>query len=188
MSNYTAWLAKSAYCISLFLCIGCKIDRNREIDREKFTFKTGDDTELFFKNVRQVYYNNSVMPGNREVFRHPDRCTTPQSPCLSLAIVGNFDLNEAYILIETTDALAALDSLVITATDSLQQTHSIVLAERGKDLMLEFATQIYESMEQQQQLMLKANGGDTVPLFKSDDEREAFRVTLADYFRLTRIF
>lgn len=187
MSNFTAWPTKVTYCLMLVFCFACKIDRDRNIDRSKFTFKTGDDTELFFKNVRQIYYDHTVMPGNREVFRYPERCTEDESPCIAAAIVGNFDNNEAYILIETLGLPDETHAIVVNATDSLQQVYNIVLQQRGRDLMLEFASQVYEAIEHGHKLSLELNGT-AAPIFTEDEEREAFRVTMADYFRLTRIF
>jgi hypothetical protein len=57
MSNYPSGSTLGVITLAMMLLTGCKIDRNREIDHEKFTFKASDDTELFFKNVRQVYYD-----------------------------------------------------------------------------------------------------------------------------------
>lgn len=39
------------------LLSGCKIDRDKKVDREKFQFKIGADANLFFRNVRQIYYD-----------------------------------------------------------------------------------------------------------------------------------
>ena len=56
--------------------VGCSVNADKKVSLENFEFKTGDDTELFFKNVRQSYYdleekkaanfNLSILRQNRE--------------------------------------------------------------------------------------------------------------------------
>jgi ABC-type uncharacterized transport system auxiliary subunit len=54
---------KTALLLILLLA-GCKIDRDKPVDRNKFTFHMADDDNLFFRNVRQIYYNRSSRMAN----------------------------------------------------------------------------------------------------------------------------
>ena len=53
--------------------------------------------------------------------------------------------------------------------------------------MLEFGSKIYEATQNESQLSVLLKGK-YVPLFENDIDREAFRITLSDYYRLTGIF
>jgi hypothetical protein len=53
--------------------------------------------------------------------------------------------------------------------------------------MLEFGSKIYEAIQAKKDLIVLSNGK-YVPLLKDEKEREAFRITMADYYRLTGIF
>ncbi len=167
----------------LIVITSCKMDSDKAIDRKKFTFKTGDDTELFFKNVRQSDYDleeNKAAKFN--VFRHEDRLREKQ-PSLHLAIVINYLQDEAYLLVEPSEDLRQLDEIwVETASGS-----EIVLSDFSKEGMLEFASQVYERLLKDEQFQVSING-EQKSILQNPSDREAFRVTVSDYYRLTRIY
>jgi len=173
------------FIFALILLASCKIDSDRAVDRENFTFKTGDDTELFFKNVRQSYYDleeNKAAKFN--VFRFEERSIDESKPILNLAIVINYLKDEAYLLIEPNKALTNEDAIIVIDETS---NESIVLQNFNHASMLEFASKIYEGLLQNHDFLVDANGK-TVPLLDSKTEREAFRITVSDYYRLTRVY
>jgi hypothetical protein len=53
--------------------------------------------------------------------------------------------------------------------------------------MLEFGSKIYEAIQQKKDMTVFSNGK-YMPLLRDEKEREAFRITMADYYRLTGIF
>lgn len=167
----------------LIVLVACKMDSDKAIDREKFTFKTGDDTELFFKNVRQSNYDleeNKAAKFN--VFRHENRLRDVQ-PLINLAIVINYLQDEAYLLVEPSEDLRKLDEILIeTASGS-----EIVLSDFSKEGMLEFASQVYEHLLKDDQFQVSMKG-EQKSILQDPSDREAFRVTVSDYYRLTRIY
>lgn len=172
--------------IGIAVC-SCKIDHNKEIDREKFTFKTGDDTEIFFKNMRQSYYDieeNNVA--NVIVFRYKDRVEKADHPLLNLAIVMSYLQDEAYLLLEPNSYLE--DGPLEIGWQVINQEEGIIILENyNREGMLEFASEVYEAMEKHAKFHIMINDK-KVPVLQNADEREAFRITVADYYRLTRIF
>ena len=50
-------MKKVLFCIMFLMQYSCQIDRDKKVNFEDFNFKTGDDTEIFFKNMRQSYYD-----------------------------------------------------------------------------------------------------------------------------------
>lgn len=167
----------------LVLLAACKMDSDKTIDRDKFTFKTGDDTELFFKNVRQSDYDleeNKAAKFN--VFRHEDRARGAEV-AINIAIVVNYLNDEAYLLVEPSEELSARDEIVVkTASGS-----EIVLNNFSKEGMLEFASQIYEQLLKEDQFFVLSDG-EQLPVLADPGVREAYRITVSDYYRLTRVY
>lgn len=171
----------------LLIISSCQIDREKKIDREKFTFKMGSDTQLFFKNVRQSYYDleeNKAAKFN--VFRFSNREKTNQKPVLNLAIVINYLQDEAYLLMEPNTAMGDLPFSIVS-TDSSGQTNTITLTSQNRESTLHFVTDLYEHLLQGNSFELELDGKKT-GLFTKPNEKEAFRITVSDYYRLTRIY
>ncbi len=171
--------------VSLLLS-ACQIDRDKTVDRSKFTFKTGDDTELFFKNMRQSYYE---LEENKEaglnVFRLKKRIVDDSAAVLNLAIVVNYLQDEAYILLEPGKRLQQYDPLAVLWKDAVSNSSGeFRLDAMNRESMLEFGSLLFEGIEANYSLTLP----DGAPFLASQAERQAFRITMSDYYRLTRIF
>lgn len=172
-----------------FVVIACKIDRKGHVDRDKFTFSYTDDSYMFFRNVRQVYYDATDLPQAKWVaYRHGDRNTGNSRPTLTPVIVIDWFNNQANLLMETNEALQREETIIIREVNSKTGAkYGYRLAERGRENMLEFATRIYEGIIAENEFYIFYNGG-YVPLFEGEDEADAFRVVLSDYYRLTNVF
>lgn len=181
-------MKKMVFIIPLLLFFSCNLDKDTLVDRKKFSFKTGDDTELFFKNVRQSYYDleeNKAAKFN--VFRHENRVKEADHPLLNAAIVVNFMNDEAYILLEPNEQLVDLDKLHLFWSADMDQGGEIVLNNYNREEMLEFASQVYEAIRMHAKFNIEMDG-ERVPVLTNEAERKAFRVTLSDYYRLTRVY
>ncbi len=172
----------------VLLLSGCKIDRERKIDRDRFTFQMTADSHLFFKNVRQLYYDfTDLQEAKLHVYRYSDRQKGNAYPCMHPTLVVDWLRNEAYVLIEVNEILQDQDELVIYEKSSPTGVkYSYSLVERGRLNMLEFATKIYEGIMTESEFSVRING-QVVPIFTDETDRENFRVAMADYYRLTRI-
>lgn len=176
------------FALLLILLSACKIDSDKAVDREKFTFKTGHDTALFFKNMRQSFYDMEVNKAAKfDVFRYEDRLVTDDQPVLNLAIVINYLHDEAYLLIEPNKLLENENELKVRWTINESENGLIVLQTPNRESMLEFASQIYEMLQRKATFEIGVNG-EYVPVLDSEEEREAFRVTMSDYYRLIRVY
>lgn len=177
---------RSLLILSLSLLLACQMDRNKKIDRDKFTFKTGDDTELFFKNIRQSYYDlEENKAAGLNVFRIRSRQQIDSLPVLHLAIVINYLQDEAYILLEPNAALQDHIPLTVLWQDPKDgKTGEYKIEVMNRENMLEFSSQLYEGITANYQLSL----GSGTPFLANVQHREAFRVTMSDYYRLTRVF
>jgi len=172
----------------LLLLVGCKIDRDKEVDRTKFQFTMGDDSELFFRNVRQLYYDRYSPDGTWQAYRFSDRYLKNNRPVILPVIVINWLNDEAYLLIETNELLSKEDYLCVTLTNpQTSKTDTLILNERGRERMLEFGSRLYEAMKSNERIAAKSQGT-FVPILKEEVGREAFRITMSDFYRLTRTF
>jgi hypothetical protein len=167
----------------------CKIDRKETIDRDKFSFKLHDDNRLFFRNVRQYYYEFTNIPAVfTEVYRYGNRYKGNDRPMIYPTIVMNWEKNEAYLLIEHNDVLMNEDVLRIREKNKQNgRFYEYQLSERGRENMLEFATKIYEGLMAENVIEIQAQG-QYKRLFLDDDDRESFRIVMGDFYRLTRMF
>jgi hypothetical protein len=53
--------------------------------------------------------------------------------------------------------------------------------------MLEFGSQIYEAIQAKKSIYVLYKR-EYVPIFTDEPEQEAFRITMSDFYRLTRVF
>ena len=175
---------RNCFIAMLLLFAGCKIDHSRPIESGRLGFFVADDAELFFKNVRQIYYDAEPLPAARvTVYRHPDRMPAPTEPALWPALVLSSVADEAKILIENNDVLADEPTLRVVITGK-GQTTEITLSARGREQMLDFATAIYKGIQQQATFAVYV-GTEPRPWLAAEAQRDAFRITMADVYRLT---
>jgi hypothetical protein len=167
---------------------GCKIDHDKKVDRAKFQYEIGDDSELFFRNVRQIYYDRSSPDGTWQAYRLSDRYRGTERPVILPVIVINWLKDEAYLLIDTNEILSEEDYLEVITTDPANsKSDTLTLNQRGRDRMLEFGSKLYEAIQSNQKMVVKSKG-EFLPVLNEDIDRETFRVTMSDYYRLTRVF
>jgi hypothetical protein len=80
---------------------GCNVKSDKKIDKDNATFSTTADSRLYFKNVRQIYYDREDQENTRlEVFRFGKRNQSAKVPVINIALVNNWRYDEAYVLIE----------------------------------------------------------------------------------------
>jgi hypothetical protein len=182
----------SSFYLSVFLLFAivlfsCSIDKDRKVEREKFTFKTGDDTLLFFKNVRQSDYDLEENDAAKlRIFRHEDRPEADSVLYLCPAIVISILRDEAYLLLEPSETLKDVDAIKVLL-ESIEAVDTIRLTTMNRDDNIEFATRIYEHLQGGGKF--KINVDDSwAPFMVDEGIRESFRITMSDYYRLTRIY
>ncbi len=177
--------------ILLFLIVSgslaaCNLDKDTPVDDQKAKFTTSDPSELFFKNVRQIYYDQEEMVAAKlNIFRLGDRSRAEDYPVINLAIASNWRYDEAYLLVEPNAYLEGLDSIRVTWKDPVnQQTGTYRWARGNKEAQFAFASQLYRSVQRGQQLFVTNARGEQEKLLDRYDDREAFRKTMFDYYRL----
>jgi hypothetical protein len=174
--------------LSLLIISGCKIDTDKTIDRDKLSFKIGTDTQLFFKNVRQSYYDlEENQAAKFNVFRFSERNVNPEEAVLNLAIVINYLQDEAYLLIEPSKIIADEEIMLNAENPLADESITLRLEEVNREGMLNFCTSVYELIVQGYDIKMMVED-QWQPILNTPQTREAFRITVSDYYRLTRVF
>lgn len=176
-----------------FLMIGllcCNPDKGRKADDTQAKFTTSDASELFFRNVRQGYYEKETLDEAKlDIYRIEERSQAEDKPVLNLAIVVNWRYDEAYILTEPNAYLQQLDTLNVYWQDTIRGQQGYYRYLPGnKEKHYQFATQLYNSLQDEHQLYVKSGSGEEVPVLRQRKEREAFRKTMMDYYRLVDLY
>lgn len=176
----------SLYTLLLpFLIVSCDGSKSKKVDEKSAKFTTSDASELFFKNVRSIQYNKTVMDEAKlDVYRIKEQVEAEDRPILNLSIVVNWRYDEAYVLTEPNGYLQSLDTIKILWQDTVAQDSGVFqFANGNKAEHFQLAVQLYRSIQDQRPLYV-LNDEQKIPFMHRRDEREAFRKTMVDYLRL----
>ncbi len=164
----------------------CNPDKNRKVDQTTISFKTNDASKLFFKNLRQTYYDKEEMAAAKlDVYRLKKRNTGDERPVINLAIVNNWRYDEAYLLLEP-NSLLQLNELSVNWTSEKTGEQGTINFENGnKRSIVRFADQLYDLIQQESRLTVMIDGK-SVDILNNSEDSEAFRITMVDYYRLVQ--
>jgi len=172
----------------LFLSsLGCSINTSEKVELEKLRFNYTDDAYIFFRNMRQTHYDLEVMEeGGWRIYRHEDRKTDTSDFYFNISLVVNWRVNRAYPIIEMSDDIEKKGLEIIWEAIESDESGIFVLGgEKRKDEML-FSSKLYNKMIDEVELFVTYKN-EKQALFKNIDQKEAFRVSMYDFYRLTGI-
>jgi hypothetical protein len=174
------------FFLALLLMGACESEGRRRVNRESLRFRTTDDAELYFKNLRRIDYDYQELAAAKlDIFRHKKRRQEADYPLFTVALVVNWRYDEAYILLEANEALGDERPLMIEWRDSLQGLGGqYVLESNNKMEQLRFASQLYEGMQAGRQFYIEQPQG-MQPFLQQPADRRVFRISMMDYYRLT---
>ncbi len=159
------------YLLIVVVFTACNPDKKKEVSRDQSTFRIDQSSLLFFRNTRTPAYTVSTIPNTQlDSYRLRD-WNNEMVPSLP-EIVINWKYDEAYIYFNPP---FVSEFSIVTPYDSL------IIDRPNKMDMLKGATLIYEAVQKGGKVELNGR-----PYLDNARQREAFRLTLQDYFRLTR--
>ncbi|NJO03458.1 MAG: hypothetical protein HC880_18835, partial [Bacteroidia bacterium] len=137
--------------IVFFFCLGCQSRSGSDrINPEDAHFGTSDASELFFINVRQIYYNREDQTTTQlRIYRLKSWSLSDTLASFRLAIVNNWRYDEAYILIELNALLAPSEVLEIvwqSPTRKQEGKYLFPLPKVNKEAHYKLASQLYQSI------------------------------------------
>lgn len=172
-----------------FLCsvllAACHTKQRDSTNVGETSFKTTDSSLLFFKNLRQSYYEKEEnIVAKADIYRKEDRNKDQTAAVINLAIVHHWRNEKAYLMVEPSELLASEVRLAVA-------WHSIDGKEQGTyffdfgdmEMHRKFATAIYESIEAKHTLTVKS-ANQWLQLMPTEEEKDAFRTTVIDYLAL----
>ncbi len=168
------------------LLTSCEPSKPKLFDVENPSFQTYSDTELFFKNVRQIYYQlEDQAPTKLKLYRLKRQNTKTQDrPIINLTLVHNWRYNEAYLLLEPNAFFENSGEFTVQWKNPANEENGKIQFERGnKKTLLKFAYLLYQKLKEDAQFWVVQQDKE-YPLLADKQEREAFRVSMADYLRL----
>jgi hypothetical protein len=162
----------------------------KEIDPEKPAFQIFADTKIYFKNTRQLDYDiQSLGNGVMEIYRHKKRSTNTEKPCFTVALATNWRNEEAYVAIEPNSFFTHKDTIrLLWQSSDTAQEGVYEFSFGSKPEHFKFASQVFLSIKQQHKLFITNKQQEKTPFLENDNEKQAFRKTMIDYYRLVRIY
>lgn len=164
----------------------CNPDKTKSLKEGELVYQTNDATKLFFRNVRSAYYDKQTLSEAKiDVYRMKNRHSTEDYPVLNLALVNNWLQDEAYIIIEPNSFYSVGDTIKVTWDDQKLGEQKADFVYGNKDNHTLFADKIYQNLLGMQSMKIHADG-ESWPLFSRNEDREIFRKTMIDFYRLVQ--
>lgn len=166
----------------------CNVDKHKKIDSKEVQFETTANSVIFFKNLRQSYYDkqeNSVA--KVDIYRNQKQNKSETYPTIHLAIVHHWRSEKAYIMVEVNELLNKEARIEILWKNAINQANGKYIFDFGDmEQHYRFATAIYQSIQDKHQLHVKSEGK-WLELMPSEEDKETFRKTMLDYLRLVNV-
>ncbi len=178
-------MKKWSILLGFLILLSCETRRDRTVNPEEFENQLTDSSILYFKNVRQLYYDKTVHePSKMEQYRFGDRVQDDSKPIVNLCIVLNILTDRAYVMVEPNDFFGETEEIVVRwENPETAETGTYVLGKDSMPRHFQFTTQLYNALQKKWKLSVEV-GGKHHPFLTEENEREAFRITMYDYFRL----
>lgn len=170
--------------LCVFFYFGCQQNRKTKAFSGDRQFQTTDPSRLYFKNIRSINYYQTRKPNTKiDIYQHRKFSRTDKRPILYPMILDNWLTGEAYLFIEKNAYPKFAEPLLIQAQkDTVINTFKIEVF--NKKNQYRFAEQLYNALNDGQELTVKTKTGAFVPIFQNYQDKSNFRMTISDYFRL----
>ena len=172
--------------MTLLVVTACNPDKKTKVDQTTISFETNDASKLFFKNLRQTYYDKEEMVAAKmDVYRLAKRDIENDHPVINLAIVNNWRFDEAYLILEPNDLLNPGELSMNWKNEESGKSGVIRFENGNKETIVKFADQIYDQIQQGSIFSVEIGGKET-DILKNPKDIETFRITMIDYYRLVQ--
>ncbi|MBD8488912.1 hypothetical protein IFO69_09165 [Echinicola sp. CAU 1574] len=144
-----------------------------------------DASRLYFKNVRQIYYDIERRDDAKvDIFRYSRNSNNKKLLFLNLSIILSRIKNEAYIFVEPSEALEKQEEIEIRwKNQSSQKQGEIYFRFGDRFTHYDFVSKLAPLIEENIDFEVKFDQ-EWQPILVSEKERFSFKVTAEDYFRL----
>jgi len=160
-------------------------EKRPTIDSQDSLLAINDASRLYFKNVRQPYYDlDGRKDAKMNVYRLGKRVISEDDPVLNVAIIINRIKDEAYLYVEPSPVFESEEKIKIRWI-SEDENSSGELEFRSGDRYdhYGFIEKIYPLLLDNASFSAEI-AGEWFPILIDQRERDALRITSFDYFRL----
>jgi hypothetical protein len=164
---------------------GCAVNTSEKVELEKLSFNYSDDAYIFFRNMRQTHYDLEVMEeGGWRIYRHEDRLLDTTDFYFNISLVVNWRVNKIYPIIEMPSSIEKKGFEVLWESIETAEKGSIRLDGEKRNNEMIFSSKLYNKMVEEVEIFIE-QGDQRKPLFQNAAQKEAFRVSMYDFFRMT---
>ena len=152
--------------LSLASCNSSRSEVKKELN------STTDDSEIFFKNVRQLYYSvNENSSAHLNTYKLKKQ---PASQYPEIKIIHNWSEDKAYVM------LSFEEELILTLTNECDSTFHF----NGNSMTnhLKCADFIFFAIKNGCTII---SANDSLKILSTPEEKKAFTVTMKDFYNLT---
>jgi hypothetical protein len=169
----------------IVLFTACTSDADKRIDAEKLEFNTTDESELYFKNVRQSEYDLAEMENaGINIFRAKSRTAEADYPLLTLAIAHNWRIDKCYLFLEPSESMPKEEfDLIIVDEKTSERKELKYTAEDHIDDKSRVVVDLYTAIQDGKKIFWN-NGSSEVEILDKQADRESFRITALDYYKM----
>jgi hypothetical protein len=142
-----------------------------------------DQDRLFFKNMRAPYYDIEGREDAKiNIYRYGKRIKSSGMPTLNLSILLNRVKDEAYIFVEPSPENLPLR--LKWRNESLSDSGELVFYGGDKFAHYDFVRKLYPLLEENL-IWERTEVTSPTPILQEETAREALKITIRDYDRLT---
>ncbi len=164
-------------CVFYFSCENktknTKNENSKNEDITQILFPTRADTELYFKNVRQLFYQKKQQSAYSDIY---DLKRFSEKQPFKLALLHDWQKNGANVIVVG-------NPKNIIFVDKDKDTTNIQFDNTKTNAYFILANQIYDAIIQEKQILLVENAKKT-DFFISQTDKESWRVTFKDFLGL----
>ncbi|GAB3661228.1 hypothetical protein GCM10028791_35610 [Echinicola sediminis] len=142
-------------------------------------------SRLYFKNVRQFYYDHEKPENSQlDIYRLDKRLKDNNLIFINLSIIINRIKDKAYLYVEPSPMLEFLDRIHIRWNDKVANSvGQLVFRSGDRHEHINFVKQLLPYIREGVVFEVQTEN-QWEPILVSEKERQAFKVTAEDYFRL----
>lgn len=173
--------------IVILALFACHPDKEKVVDRNKPEFTSNDASRLFFKNVRILYYDfEEQNEGKIQVLTLKKREKNNELAEIYVDIVNNWHQDRAFPLITFSSLFDSLDNLEIEVRNGDEVIESLNFTRQSNMIeQYSFASAIYEAILMNHTFYAPQIG---MTVLEDENNREAFRISMVDFYRLVRVY
>lgn len=155
--------------------MSCEIQSSKA---PKSDFQTTDQSEIFFQNVRAIYYHRRIIP-EAKVHIYTLK-STPKDINFTLSLIHNWKSDQAYLMFDH-----AVSELPYTFLIGINQTYdTLVYTGESMSENTKICLQIGAAMQKSDSIYLMNHEINQSLFFETQESQKAFLTLYKDYMRL----